>query len=62
MPTEASLYTDKSVSKMTKTLKTQLAWASDVDDREDMLNSIAEISEAYQDDWDSGSDDGDDDL
>lgn len=47
---------------MAKALKVQLAWASDVDDREDMLNSIAEISEAYQDDWDSGSDEGDDDL
>lgn len=62
MPVRTSLCTDQSVSKNMKNLRAQLAWAINLDDKEELVNSIAEISEAYQDDWDSGSDDGDDDL
>ncbi|CEJ81349.1 hypothetical protein VHEMI01482 [[Torrubiella] hemipterigena] len=62
IPARSSLYTDQSISKHMKNLRTQLAWGIGLDDKEDLVNSIAEISEAYQDDWDSGSDEGDDDI
>lgn len=43
-----------------KSLKSLMMRATTLDEREALLNSLAEISDAYQEDWVSGSDSGDD--
>lgn len=58
---KTSLFTDQSISKRMKNLKTQVTWGVSVEEREVLSNSLAEIAEAYHDDWSSGSDEGDDD-
>ncbi len=60
LPLKTSLFTDQSISKRMKNLKTQVTWGVGVEEREILSNSLAEIAEAYHDDWSSGSDEGDD--
>lgn len=45
-----------------KSLRSQVTWSVGLDDRETLANDLAEIADAYEGDWSSGSDDGDDDL
>jgi hypothetical protein len=43
-----------------KALKSQVAWSVGLDEREALANDLAEIADAYQDEWSGGSDDDDD--
>ncbi|OAA54422.1 Tubulin/FtsZ, GTPase domain protein [Cordyceps fumosorosea ARSEF 2679] len=58
---QTAIFTDQSISTRMKTLKNQVTWAVGVDEREQLANSLAEIGDAYHDDWSSGSDSGEDD-
>ncbi|TQV92380.1 mtDNA inheritance protein Dml1 [Cordyceps javanica] len=57
---QTALFTDQSISTRMKALKKQVTWAVAVEERELLFNSLAEIGDAYHDDWSSGSDDDDD--
>ena len=57
-----ALTTDTSISAHMKDLRSQVLWSVNVDEREGLANDLAVIGDAYQDDWSSGSDDGDDDV
>ncbi|VUC19789.1 unnamed protein product [Clonostachys rosea] len=54
------LSTTKSVGIHVKALKAQTIRSVSVDERETLSNELAEIADAYQDDWSSGSDEDDD--
>lgn len=58
---QTALFTDQSISTRMKAIKKQVTWAVGVEERELLSNSLAEIGDAYHDDWSSGSDDGEDD-
>lgn len=58
---QTALCTDQSISARMKALTKQVTWAVSVEDRELLSNSLAEIGDAYHDDWSSGSDEGEDD-
>lgn len=45
-----------------RTLRTESARLVPVNEREDLGNGLAELADAYQDGWSSGSDEDDDDL
>ncbi|KAK9419222.1 putative Protein dml-1 [Seiridium unicorne] len=55
------LSTDSSVTDKMKGLRTTVLRSIGVEDREDIGNELAEISESYKEGWSSGSDDDDDD-
>ncbi|KAH8815790.1 tubulin domain-containing protein [Xylogone sp. PMI_703] len=55
-----SLTTDTSVSYRLKSLQNVVNRAISVDEREALNNSLAVIAEAYEEGWDSGSDEDDD--
>jgi hypothetical protein len=54
------LSTDSSVTDKMKGLRTTVLRSIGVEDREDIGNELAEISESYKEGWSSGSDDDDD--
>lgn len=56
------LSTETTIGSQVKTLKSLTARSISFDEREALSNSLAEIADAYQDDWSSGSDEDDDDL
>ncbi|KFA65378.1 hypothetical protein S40285_00415 [Stachybotrys chlorohalonatus IBT 40285] len=56
------LSTDDSMVAQMKALKSQVTWSVGLDEREVLVNDLAEIADAYQDEWSGGSDDDDDDL
>ena len=56
-----SLSTTASVSDRIKRLREIVNRAVGLDEREALSNGLGEISEAYEEGWDSGSDDADDD-
>lgn len=58
---QTSLCTDQSILTRMKALKKQATWAMGVEERELLSNSLAEIGDAYYNEWSSGSDDDDDD-
>ena len=62
IPVVSSLVTDKTVSTRMKTLRTQIGWSIGVDEREALNSTLADVGDAYEDDWSSGSDEGDDDY
>lgn len=45
-----------------KALRSQVAPIISMEERENLVNGLAELGAAYEDDWSSGSDDDDDDL
>jgi hypothetical protein len=55
-----SLSTDTAVALRLKSLRTIVGRSIAVDEREALSNSLGEIAEAYEEGWDSGSDDDDD--
>lgn len=61
VPLHTALFTDQSISQRMKNLNSQVTWGVGVEEREVLSNSLAEIAEAYHDDWSSGSDNDDDD-
>jgi hypothetical protein len=56
----SSLSTDTSVALRIKTLRGIVSRAIGIDERESLTNSLGEIAEAYEEGWDSGSDEDDD--
>lgn len=57
---KTSLSTDTTVASRIKELQHIVNRAINVDEREALSNSLGEIAEAYEDGWDSGSDEDDD--
>lgn len=57
---KASLSTDTSVALRVKSLQQVVSRAIGVDEREALSNSLGEIAEAYEEGWDSGTDEDDD--
>jgi hypothetical protein len=55
-----SLSTDTSVALRVKSLQNIVSRAIGVDEREALSNSLGEIAEAYEEGWDSGTDEDDD--
>lgn len=55
-----SLSTDTSVALRVKSLQYIVGRAIGVDEREALSNSLGEIAEAYEEGWDSGTDEDDD--
>lgn len=62
MSVRATLSTETSLSPHFKALRTQSTWSVAMDEREALSNSLGDIADAYKDDWDSGSDEDDDDM
>ncbi|KAG6042011.1 hypothetical protein E4U41_007107 [Claviceps citrina] len=63
MPLRAFLRTDTSIRARLRALRAQTSRRLiGLDEREALSNGIAEMADAYRDDWSSGSDDDDDDL
>jgi hypothetical protein len=58
---QTSLSTDTSVARRIKGLQSVVSTAVSVDEREALSNSLAAIAEAYEEGWDSGSEEDDDD-
>lgn len=57
---KTSLSTDTTVALRIKTLQHIVSQAIGVDEREALGNSLGEIAEAYEEGWDSGSDEDED--
>lgn len=55
-----SLSTDTTVAMRIKTLQEIVSRAVSIDERETLSNSLGEIAEAYEEGYDSGSDEDDD--
>ena|SRR5438045_8241563 len=55
-----SLSTDTSIASRIKHLRNVVGRSIGVDEREALSNSLASIAEAFEEGWDSGSDDDDD--
>jgi hypothetical protein len=60
VPVRTSLSTDTSVALRIKCLKNVVGKSVSLDEREALSNSLGEIAEAYEEGWDSGSDEDDD--
>lgn len=54
-----SLSTDTTVAWRIKSLQNIVARTAGLDEREALSNSLGEIAEAYEEGWDSGSDEDD---
>ncbi|KAF4989165.1 hypothetical protein FGRMN_9308 [Fusarium graminum] len=59
---QTTLSTNSSMVQRVRTLRTESARLVPVNEREDLGNGLAELADAYQEGWFSGSDDDDDDL
>jgi hypothetical protein len=57
---KTSLSTDTTVALRIKNLQRIVSRAIGVDEREALYNSLGEIAEAYEEGWDSGSDEDND--
>jgi hypothetical protein len=57
---QTSLSTDTSVAFRIKSLQNIVSRSIGIDEREALSNSLGEIAEAYEEGWDSGSDEDDD--
>ena len=57
---DTSLSTDTSVALRLKSIQQIVGRAVGVDEREALSNSLGELAEAYEEGWDSGSDEDDD--
>ncbi|KAF4456926.1 protein DML1 [Fusarium austroafricanum] len=59
---QTTLSTNSSLAQRIRNLRTESARLVPVNEREDLSNGLAELADAYQEGWFSGSDDDDDDL
>ncbi|KAI5460067.1 tubulin domain-containing protein [Mariannaea sp. PMI_226] len=59
---ETNLCSNTSMAPRLKMLRSQVTRLISLDEREGLSNGLAELAEAYREDWSSGSDDDDDDL
>ncbi|OTA04765.1 hypothetical protein A9Z42_0053610 [Trichoderma parareesei] len=57
-----TLASDGSIVHKMRNLRTQVAASISLEERENLVNGLAELGAAYEDEWSSGSDSGDDDL
>lgn len=57
---KTSLSTDTTVALRIKNLQHIVSRAIGIDEREALGNSLGEMAEAYEEGWDSGSDEDDD--
>ncbi|KAL6862131.1 tubulin domain-containing protein [Trichoderma novae-zelandiae] len=62
IPVHTTLASDGSILRKMRTLRAQVAPLISVEERENLANGLAELGAAYEDEWSSGSDSGDDDL
>ncbi|KAH7313264.1 tubulin domain-containing protein [Stachybotrys elegans] len=62
MNVRATVSTDDSIVEQMRTLRSHVTWSVGPDERETLSNDLAEMADAYHDDWSSGSDEDDDDL
>ncbi|KAL7787026.1 tubulin domain-containing protein [Trichoderma ceciliae] len=62
IPVHTSLASDGSIVYKMKSLRSQVAPIISLEERENLVNGLAELGAAYEDDWSSGSDSDDDDL
>lgn len=60
VPVKSSLSTDTTVALKIKNLQSIVSKVVGIDEREALANSLGEIAEAYEEGWDSGSDEDDD--
>jgi hypothetical protein len=59
---QTTLSTDSSLVQRIRNLRSDSAQLVPVNEREDLGNGLAELADAYQEGWFSGSDDDNDDL
>lgn len=59
---ETTLSSTSLMSSRIKSLRSEVTRFVAFDEREALSNGLAELADAYQEDWSSGSDDDDDDL
>lgn len=59
---QTTLSTNSSLVQRIRNLRSDSARLVPVNEREDLGNGLAELADAYQEGWFSGSDDDDDDL
>lgn len=57
-----TLSSNTSMAPRIKDLRSEATRLVGVEEREGLSNGLAELAEAYREDWSSGSDDDDDDL
>ncbi|KAH6604085.1 mtdna inheritance dml1 [Trichoderma cornu-damae] len=62
IPVHTSLASDGSIVYKMRNLRSQVAPLISPEERENLVNGLSELGDAYQDDWSSGSDSDDDDL
>ena len=55
-----SLSTTSAISNRVKALQKIVSRLANLDERETLMNSLSEISESYEDGWQSGSEESDD--
>lgn len=56
-----NLSADGTTARLVKAIRAQVTRSIPLDDREDLSNNLAEIADAYMEDYWSGSDEDDDD-
>jgi hypothetical protein len=59
---QTTLSTNSSMVQRIRTLRSESARLVALNEREDLSNGLAELADAYQEGWFSGSDEDDDDL
>ncbi|KAH6890309.1 tubulin domain-containing protein [Thelonectria olida] len=59
---ETNLSSNTSIGPRIKTLRSEVTRLVNLEEREGLSNGLAELAEAYREDWSSGSDEDDDDL
>ncbi|KAL7940910.1 tubulin nucleotide-binding domain-like protein [Trichoderma barbatum] len=62
IPVRTSIASDGSILYKMKHLRSQVAPFISLEERENLVNGLADLGAAYEDDWSSGSDEDDDDL
>ena len=55
-----SLSTTSAISKRVQALQRMVSRMANLDERETLINGLGEISESYEDGWQSGSEESDD--
>lgn len=59
---QTNLSSNTAIAPRIKTLRSEATRLIGLEDREALSNGLAELAEAYREDWSSGSDEDDDDL
>lgn len=62
IPVRTSIASEGSIVYKMKNLRSQVSPFISLEERENLVNGLADLGAAYEDDWSSGSDEDDDDL